>query len=73
MERAATEAGAYDRARAALAVLSSREHDVAVGDGDGKMNAEIATELYVGVATVRAHITRILCKRDLGTEPRSRS
>jgi DNA-binding NarL/FixJ family response regulator len=71
MERAATEAGAYDRARAALAALSSREHDVAVGDG--KMNAEIATELYVGVATVKAHITRILCKRDLGTEPRSRS
>ncbi|MFD9891198.1 response regulator [Amycolatopsis sp. NPDC059027] len=66
MDRAATEAGAYDRARAALAALSTREHEVAVAVGRGRTNAEIAAELFVGVATVKAHITRILTKLDLG-------
>jgi DNA-binding NarL/FixJ family response regulator len=46
--------------------LPVREHDVAIAVGHGKTNAEIATELYVGVATVKAHITRILSKLDLG-------
>ncbi len=66
MERAATEAGAYDRARAALRALSAREHDVALGVGHGRTNADIAGELYLSVATVKAHITRILTKLELG-------
>jgi DNA-binding NarL/FixJ family response regulator len=66
MDRAATEAGAYTRARTALATLSAREHDVAVAVGKGRTNAEIAAELHVSVATVKSHITRVLIKLDAG-------
>ncbi|HEX2132730.1 MAG TPA: response regulator transcription factor [Actinophytocola sp.] len=66
MDRAATESGAYDRARAALAGLSAREHEVAVAVGHGHTNAEIAASLHLSVATVKAHITRILTKLELG-------
>jgi DNA-binding NarL/FixJ family response regulator len=66
MDRAATEAGAYDRARSALAALSAREREVAVAVGHGRTNAEIAASLHLSVATVKAHITRILTKLDLG-------
>jgi DNA-binding NarL/FixJ family response regulator len=66
MDRAATEAGAYARARAALAALSAREHDVAVAVGQGRTNAEIAAELHVSVATVKAHVTRVLTKLAVG-------
>jgi len=66
MDRAATEAGAYARARAALATLSAREHDVAVAVGKGRTNAEIGAELHVSVATVKSHITRVLIKLGAG-------
>ena len=66
MDRAATEAGAYAQARAALGTLSAREHDVAVAVGQGRTNAEIAAELHVSVATVKSHITRVLTKLDVG-------
>ncbi len=66
MDRAATEAGAYAKARAALATLSAREHDVATAVGQGRTNAEIAAELHVSVATVKAHITRVLTKLGAG-------
>jgi DNA-binding NarL/FixJ family response regulator len=66
MDRAATEVGAYDRARNALAALSAREHEVAVAVGHGHTNAEIAASLHVSVATVKAHVTRILTKLELG-------
>jgi DNA-binding NarL/FixJ family response regulator len=66
MDRAATSAGSYTRARAALADLSAREHDVAVRVGQGRTNAEIAAELHVSVATVKSHITRVLVKLDVG-------
>ncbi|WP_216206799.1 response regulator transcription factor [Amycolatopsis aidingensis] len=66
MDRAATEAGSYQRARSALDTLSAREHEVAVAVGRGGSNAEIATELHLSVATVKAHITRIHTKLDLG-------
>lgn len=65
MDRAATEAGAYERARAALATLTRREHDVAVAVARGANNAEIAAELLMSVATVKAHISRILAKLQL--------
>ncbi|HKN99810.1 MAG TPA: response regulator transcription factor [Pseudonocardiaceae bacterium] len=65
MDRAATEAGAHERARAALAALNPREYDVAVAVGRGRTNAEIAAELFLAVATVKAHITRILAKLGL--------
>ncbi|MGH3880184.1 MAG: response regulator transcription factor [Actinophytocola sp.] len=66
MDRAAIEAGAYDKARAALRALSAREHEVALAVGEGRPNAEIAERLFVSVATVKAHITRILTKLELG-------
>lgn len=66
MERAAVEAGSYERARSALAGLSERERDVALAVGQGRTNAEIAAELFMSVATVKAHITRILAKLELG-------
>ena len=58
---------ADDRARDArgrLAELSEREHEVAVAVGAGKSNAEIAADLYMSVATVKAHVSRILTKLD---------
>jgi DNA-binding NarL/FixJ family response regulator len=66
MDRAAVEAGAYERARTALTALSAREREVALAVGHGKTNAEIGAELYLSVATVKAHVTRILTKLDLG-------
>ena len=66
MDRATTQAGSLDRARAALAALSPREYDVMLAVGQGKTNAEIAGELFMSVATVKAHITHILTKLDVG-------
>jgi len=66
IDRATTQAGSLDRARAALAALSPREYDVMLAVGQGKTNAEIAGELFMSVATVKAHITHILTKLDVG-------
>lgn len=52
-------------ATAALESLSDREREVAVAVGQGKANAEIATELHMSVATVKAHVSHILQKLDL--------
>jgi DNA-binding NarL/FixJ family response regulator len=51
-------------AAARLANLSEREHDVAVAVGHGKSNADIANELFMSVATVKAHVSHILVKLD---------
>jgi len=56
------------QARALLARLSQREREVAVAVGQGLANAQIAAELYMSVATVKAHVSRILDK--LGVENR---
>ena len=53
-------------AAARLANLSEREHDVAVAVGHGKSNADIANELFMSVATVKAHVSHILVKLDAG-------
>jgi DNA-binding NarL/FixJ family response regulator len=42
--------------------LSAREREVACLVAQGKSNRAIAEELVVGVSTVEAHITHILCK-----------
>ena len=62
MDRAAAQAGARERARAALATLTPREHEVAIGIARGETNAEIAARLYMSLATVKSHITHILTK-----------
>ncbi|NVI86502.1 response regulator transcription factor [Actinomadura sp. BRA 177] len=65
MDRAATEAGAHQRARAALARLSPRENEVVLAIARGRSNADIAAELYMSVATVKAHVSSVLTKLDL--------
>ncbi|MEU6391671.1 response regulator transcription factor [Streptomyces sp. NPDC046939] len=52
-------------ARRRLDDLAERERDVAVGIGRGRSNAEIAAALYLSVATVKAHVSRIMTKLDL--------
>jgi DNA-binding NarL/FixJ family response regulator len=52
-------------ARAMLARLSEREREVAMAVGRGRSNAEIGVELFMGVTTVKQHVSRILTKLDL--------
>ncbi|MFJ6573248.1 response regulator [Streptomyces sp. NPDC091292] len=54
-----------ERARARLDSLAEREREVAVAVGRGHSNAEIAGELYMSVATVKTHVSRILAKLGL--------
>ncbi|MFC5744550.1 response regulator [Actinomadura rugatobispora] len=65
MDRALTRAGAYERARDALAALSPRENDVVVAVAQGRSNADIAAELHMSVATVKAHVSNVLDKLHL--------
>jgi DNA-binding NarL/FixJ family response regulator len=50
-----------DQARGERGV-AEREHEVATRVGRGKSNAEIAGQLYMSEATVKAHISRALAK-----------
>jgi DNA-binding NarL/FixJ family response regulator len=61
----AADDGSRERAQAALAGLSSREHEVVLAIAQGKSNAELAGELYLSVATVKAHVSHILAKLNL--------
>ena len=49
-------------AREQLGRLTEREREVAVAIGHGKSNAEISRELYMSIATVKAHVSRLLEK-----------
>ncbi|WP_326662444.1 response regulator transcription factor [Streptomyces canus] len=53
------------RARERVAALNDREREVAVAVGQGLSNAEIAAALYMSVATVKTHVSRVLAKLDL--------
>jgi DNA-binding NarL/FixJ family response regulator len=55
----------HERAHRRLATLSPREYDVALAVGRGLSNAEIAGELFMSVATVKAHVSRLLTKLDV--------
>jgi DNA-binding NarL/FixJ family response regulator len=64
-----SDAGArHESAREQLEALSPREREVALAVGRGQPNAEIAAELHMSVATVKAHVSRLLVK--LGVENR---
>ena len=63
-DAAARHAGAREQ----LSTLSPREREVALAVGQGRPNAEIAAELHMSVATVKAHVSRLLVK--LGVENR---
>lgn len=45
-----------------LVPLTDRERDVALAVGRGLSNAEIAAELHLSVATVKAHVSRLFDK-----------
>jgi DNA-binding NarL/FixJ family response regulator len=53
------------QARMLLERLTAREREVAVAIAQGKSNAEIGRELFMSVATVKAHVTRVLMKLEL--------
>jgi DNA-binding NarL/FixJ family response regulator len=52
------------RAREQLDRLTEREREVAIAIGRGESNAEISRELYMSIATVKAHVSRLLEKLD---------
>jgi DNA-binding NarL/FixJ family response regulator len=52
-------------ARERLAALTEREHEVALAVGRGQSNATIAQELHMSVATVKAHVSRLLAKLEV--------
>ncbi|MFV8186711.1 MULTISPECIES: response regulator transcription factor [unclassified Streptomyces] len=55
----------HAHARVRMEVLNDREREVAVAVGRGLSNAEIAGTLFMSVATVKTHVSRILAKLDL--------
>lgn len=67
----ATKQGGDDRAERALKQLeglTDREREVALAVGQGLSNADIAKQLFMSIATVKAYITRIFYK--LGVDNR---
>jgi DNA-binding NarL/FixJ family response regulator len=52
-------------ARTMLARLSERGREVAVAVGRGRSDAQISDELFMSVATVKAHVLSMLTKLDL--------
>ena len=54
-----------ESACARLDSLSAREREVALAVGRGCANAEIAAELHMSVATVKAHVSRLLSKLEV--------
>jgi DNA-binding NarL/FixJ family response regulator len=57
--------GRREDVRAKLNALSAREREVAEIVGQGCSNADIAARLHMSVATVKAHVSRLLDKLDV--------
>jgi DNA-binding NarL/FixJ family response regulator len=51
-----------ESARKLVATLTDRERDVALAVGAGSSNAEIAEQLHLSIATVKAHISHLFDK-----------
>jgi len=58
-------AARYEDAREKMALLSGREREVALAVGRGLANADIAVELYMSTATVKAYVSRLLTKLEV--------
>jgi len=54
--------GRSESALALVATLTDRERDVALAVGQGSSNAEIAEQLHLSIATVKAHISHLFDK-----------
>ena len=54
-----------EHARRSLDALTGREREVVLGIAQGKTNADLAGELFMSVATVKAHVSHILAKLGL--------
>lgn len=66
--RQVTEAAPDERSEEALTLadsLTAREREVAIAVGQGSSNAEIAADLHMSIATVKAHISHIFTKLDV--------
>ena len=61
-------AARQEQARRRLASLTPREHQVTAAIAQGHSNADIAAQLHMSLATVKAHVSRLLAK--LGAENR---
>jgi DNA-binding NarL/FixJ family response regulator len=57
-------AARQEQARRRLALLTPREHQVAAAVAQGHSNADIAAKLHMSLATVKAHVSRLLVKLD---------
>jgi DNA-binding NarL/FixJ family response regulator len=61
----ADDGGRREAARVKLGSLSAREREVADLVGQGCSNADIAARLHMSVATVKAHVSRLLVKLEV--------
>ncbi|WP_020014141.1 response regulator transcription factor [Promicromonospora sukumoe] len=57
--------GRRAKARERLDVLGEREREVAIEIGAGRSNAEIAARFFLGLTTVKTHVSSILTKLGL--------
>jgi DNA-binding NarL/FixJ family response regulator len=55
-------AARQDQARQRLASLTAREREVSLAVGQGHSNSEIASQLHMSLATVKAHVSQLLTK-----------
>ncbi|GAA4415183.1 response regulator transcription factor [Georgenia halophila] len=65
IDQAVGQSGVAEQARQRLARLSERELEVVRAIGQGRTNAEIAAQMYLSLATVKAHVSQVLTKLEL--------